>query len=131
MGTVRCITPAAGDVTFGQAADAYLATLRGAEHANTRRVYGRILARVAIEFGSGTVLDEISAERFAEWFGQQWGQRTPSTWNVSLDAVRSAVAYKPMPRRWPAIAVRHLGLLSSAEFAMLDALRLEHRGNLD
>ena len=93
MGTVRCITPAAGDVTFGQAADAYLATLRGAEHANTRRVYGRILARVAIEFGSGTVLDEISAERFAEWFGQQWGQRTPSTWNVSLDAVRSAVAY--------------------------------------
>ena len=93
MGTVRCITPAAGDVTFGQAADAYLATLRAAEHANTRRVYGRILARVAIEFGSGTVLDEISAERFAEWFGQQWGQRTPSTWNVSLDAVRSAVAY--------------------------------------
>ena len=93
MGTVRRITAAAGAVTLGQAADAYLATLNAAEHANTRRVYGRILARVAAEFGSGAALHEISAERFAVWFGQQWGQRAPSTWNVSLDAVRSAVAY--------------------------------------
>ena len=51
MGTVRRITAAAGAVTLGQAADAYLATLNAAEHANTRRVYGRILARVAAEFG--------------------------------------------------------------------------------
>jgi integrase len=93
MGTVRRIVLAASDVTLGLATDAYLATLRGAEQANTLRVYGRILARVVAEFGSGTALDEISADRFAGWFGQQWGERAPSTWNVSLDAVRSAAAY--------------------------------------
>jgi integrase len=32
-------------------------------------------------------------KRFAEWFGSQWAGRAPSTWNVSLDAVRSAAAY--------------------------------------
>jgi site-specific recombinase XerD len=71
----------------------YLATLRAAEQASTRRVYGRVLHRAAAEFGSGAVLDEISAERFAAWFGAAWGERAPSTWNVCLDAVRSAAAY--------------------------------------
>ena len=93
MGTVRRITPPAGDITLGRAVDAYLATLRGAEQVSTRRVYGYILRRLASEFGSETPPDEISAERFAGWFGQQWDRRAPSTWNVSLDAVRSAVAY--------------------------------------
>jgi integrase len=93
MGTVRRIAPAAGDVTLGQAVDAYLATLLGAEHASTRRTYGRILRRVAAEFGAETLLDELGAGRFAEWFGSQWADRSPSTWNVSLDAVRSAVTY--------------------------------------
>ena len=45
------------------------------------------------EFGPETVPDEVDAERFAEWFGSQWVGRAPSTWNVSLDAVRSAAAY--------------------------------------
>ena len=61
MGTVRRIAPAAGDVTLGQAVDAYLATLRGAEHASTRRTYGRILRRVVTEFGAETAPDEIDA----------------------------------------------------------------------
>jgi hypothetical protein len=51
-----------------RAADAYLATLRYAEHVSTRRTCGRILARVAAEFGSGASLGETSAERFARWF---------------------------------------------------------------
>ena len=93
MGTVRRIAPAAGDVTLGRAADAYLATLPGAEHASTRRTYGRILRRVVTEFGAETVPGELGAGRFAEWFGSQWAGRSPSTWNVSLDAVRSAVTY--------------------------------------
>jgi integrase len=93
MGTVRRLAPAAGDVTLGQAADAYLATLRAAEQASTRRVYGRILRTVAAEFGEDTALDELDPERFTAWFGQQWGERAPSTWNVSLDAARSAAAY--------------------------------------
>ena len=53
MGTVRRLAAAAGDVTLGQAAEAYLATLRGAEQASTRRTYGRILRWVVAEFGAG------------------------------------------------------------------------------
>ena len=93
MGTVRRLTPAAGDVALGQAAEAYLVTLGGAEQASTRRTYGRILRRVVAEFGAETAPDEVDAERFAEWFGSQWAGRAPSTWNVSLDAIRSAAAY--------------------------------------
>ncbi len=59
--TVRRLT-SAGDITVGRAADAYLATLRGAEQANTRRVYGRILRALAAEFGSDSAPDEISTE---------------------------------------------------------------------
>ncbi len=92
MGTVRRLAPAAGDVILGQAADAYLATLRGAEHASTRRTYGRILRRVVTEFGSDAAPD-IDPERLAAWFTAQWADRSPSTWNVSLDAIRSAAAW--------------------------------------
>ena len=92
MGTVRSIAPAAG-ITLFRAAGAYLATLDRAEQANTRRQYGKILHRVVLEFGSGTAPGEIDPERFAAWFGSQWARRAPSTWNVSLDAVRSAAAY--------------------------------------
>src|SRR6266702_1613903 len=93
MGPVRRLAAAAGDVTLGQAAEAYLVTLGGAEQASTRRTYGRILRRAVAEFGPETAPDEVDAERFAEWFGSQWADRAPSTWNVSLDAIRSAAAY--------------------------------------
>jgi integrase len=93
VGTVRRIAPAAGGMTLGRAAGAYLATLRGAEQENTRRVYGRILRRVVAEFGRDADPDAVSAEWFAAWFCAQWADRAPSTWNVSLDAIRSAAAY--------------------------------------
>ena len=93
MGTVRRLAEAAGDITLGQAAEAYLATLRGAEQASTRRTYGRILRWVVAEFGVGTGPGEVDPERFAGWFTARWADRAPSTWNVSLDAVRSAAAY--------------------------------------
>ena len=92
MATVHRLPRGTEDVTLGQAVGAYLATLRGAEHASTRRTYGRILRRIATEFGAGSPPD-IDTERFAAWFGAQWGDRAPSTWNVSLDAIRSAAAY--------------------------------------
>ncbi len=78
---------------LGRAADAYLATLGGAEQANTHRQYGRILRRLVLEFGADAEPAGIDPARLAEWFGSQWAQRSPSTWNVSLDAIRSAVAY--------------------------------------
>jgi integrase len=80
-------------VTLGRAAESYLATLAGAEQASTRRKYGGILRRLVTEFGGSSGPDEISAEAFAAWFAGQWADRAPSTWNVSLDAVRSAAAY--------------------------------------
>jgi len=89
--TVHRLAPAA--VTLGSAVEAYLATFRGAEQASTRRKYGQILGRIAAEFGTGTGLDEISAEAFAARFGSQCADRAPATWNLSLDAIRSAAAY--------------------------------------
>jgi integrase len=92
MATIRRLPRAAGDMTLGRAVDAYLATLGGAEQASTRRTYGRVLGWIAAEFGSESAPD-IDAGRFAAWFGVKWADRAPSTWNVSLDAVRSAAAY--------------------------------------
>lgn len=82
MGTVRRLAPAAGDVTLGQAADACLATLHGAEQASTRRTYGRILRLAVTEFGSDAA-PGTDPEWFAAWFTAQWAGRAPSTWNVS------------------------------------------------
>jgi len=92
MGTVHRLSAAAGDITLGRAVDAYLATLSGSEQASTRRAYGRVLGWIVTEFGSRSAPD-IDAERLAAWFGARWGDRAPSTWNVSLDAIRSAAAY--------------------------------------
>jgi integrase len=67
--------------------------LYGAEQASTRRTYGRVLRWVVAEFGADTGPGEVDPERFAGWFTARWADRAPSTWNVSLDAVRSAAAY--------------------------------------
>ena len=75
------------------AADAYLATLGGAEQTATHRAYAKVLRRVVEHFGPDTDLNEISAESFAEWFRGEWEGSAPSTWNASLAAVKSAVAY--------------------------------------
>jgi hypothetical protein len=100
MGTVRRLPAAVGDITLGRAAEAYPATLHGAEQASTRRTYGRILRWVVTEFGSNTP-PGIDPERFAAWFTAQWAGRSPSTWNVSLDAIRSAAAWWMLVRLDP------------------------------
>ena len=92
MGTVRRIAQADDEMTLGRAAEAFLATLSGAEQVSTRRTYGRVLRWIVTEFGSNSD-PEMHAERFAAWFTARWGERSPSTWNVSLDAIRSAAAY--------------------------------------
>jgi integrase len=48
---------------------------------------------VVAEFGADARPDKIDPERFAGWFTARWADRAPSTWNVSLDAVRAAAAY--------------------------------------
>jgi integrase len=92
MGTVHRL--AAGKGTRPAAAvSAYLATLAGAEQAGTRRVYTGILRAFAARFADAPDVAEVSAEDVAEWFTVQWGQRSPSRWNVCLNAIRSAAAY--------------------------------------
>jgi integrase len=75
------------------AADAYLATLGGAEQAATRRQYGKVLSRVVAHFGPDADLGTVDAESFAEWFRSKWQDSAPSTWNSSLAAVKGAVSY--------------------------------------
>jgi integrase len=80
-------------VTLGNAVDAYLATLGGAEQVATRRAYGKVLARVVARFGQDADLGAVSADDFAEWFRAQWQDSAPSTWNASLAAMKGAVGY--------------------------------------
>ena len=83
MGTVHRLSAAAGDITLGRAVDAYLATLSGSEQASTRRTYGRVLRWIDDRVRQRHRAGRRRAERFAAWFGAQWGDRAPSTWNVS------------------------------------------------
>lgn len=93
MATVRSLRPAADDITLGKAVAAYLSSLAGAEHASTRTSYGRVLRRLERQFGSGTSPAAVDPAELAAWFTAQWAERSPSTWNVSLNAVRAAIEY--------------------------------------
>ena len=95
MGTVHRITAAsAAPATLGGAVDTYLTYgLGGSEHAATRRTYGGILQRFTTQFGKATPLSDLDPDAVAEWFTAEWEQRANATWNVSLDAIRRAVAY--------------------------------------
>jgi integrase len=92
MGTVTALTRRKA-VTVSDALDAYLLTLTGAESAGTRRTYGGPLRALLAEFGADADVDTITGSRLAAWFTDRWGQRSPSTFNVALDAVRSATRY--------------------------------------
>lgn len=92
MGSLHSLALADG-VTLSRAIDAYLATLSAPEHKNTYRAYARVLARLADEFGPASAPDAINADDFARWFDARWLGSSPSTYNVSLVAIRSAVAY--------------------------------------
>jgi integrase len=80
-------------VTLDDAAAAYLATLAGAESRGTKRVYGGVLRALVAEYGSGADPADLSSREVAEWFAGRWGERAPSTFNVALDALRSASGY--------------------------------------
>jgi integrase len=89
--TVHQLRPA--ETTLGAATTAYLATLAGSEQENTRRAYGGTLRRLGREFGTAVPVGDLDAEALAAWFTATWQDRAPSTWNVALDALRSAAGY--------------------------------------
>jgi integrase len=93
MGTVRKLHNASQGVDLASALGAYLATLAHEEAEGTRRMYASVLNRLAGRFGEAGTLDTLAPEALADWFARQWGQSAPSTWNVALDAVRSACRY--------------------------------------
>jgi len=92
MGTVHQLARRES-VTLRSATDAYLATLAGPESAGTRRVYSGILAALAAEYGTMADVTSLQPEAIAAWFAARWGERSPSRWNVALDALRSASRY--------------------------------------
>lgn len=93
MGTVRKLNAASQGVTLAAATAAYLATLDHPEAKGTKRMYASVLNRLADRFGETADLDGITPEALAAWFGDTWGDRKPPTWNVALNAIRSAGRY--------------------------------------
>jgi integrase/recombinase XerC/integrase/recombinase XerD len=93
VGTVHQLHGAGQGVTLARAVGAYLGTLNHDESKGTRRMYASILNRLTGRFGESADPASIPADDLAAWFGQTWGQSAPSTWNVALDAVRSACKY--------------------------------------
>ena len=91
--TVTRLAPAAELISPREAVTAYLASLAGAEQAGTRKIYGSVLRRLADAFAAEADVSAITAAALTGWFTAQWEDRTPSTWNVALDAIRSAAAY--------------------------------------
>lgn len=92
MGTLHQL-PASHETTLGRASAAFLATLSGSEQANTRRAYSSVLRRLGLEYGADSAVSGIAADALAGWFTATWADRAPSTWNVALDALRSAAGY--------------------------------------
>lgn len=93
MGTVQPLRQPA-ERTLDDAIGTYITVgLAGAKHTGTRRVYGKVLDRLATRFGGDTPVAALDPDEVAEWFISQWGQRAPSTWNVSLDVIRGAGKY--------------------------------------
>jgi len=92
MGTVHALTGREA-TTLDDAVSAYLATLAGPESAGTRRVYSGVLRALVAEYSSDADPAALTGRQVADWFASQWGQRAPSTWNVRLDAVKSACRY--------------------------------------
>ena len=56
-------------------------------------MYSGILRQLAGEYGADTDVATLQPEAVAAWFSSRWGERSPSRWNVVLDALRSASRY--------------------------------------
>lgn len=91
MKGLRRIGAAAGGPVLGRALAAFLETVG---NPNTVRAYATALRALEAEFGAcsplGVLDGEVGADRVASWFTRTWGQRSPATVNLRLDALGSA-----------------------------------------
>ncbi|WP_431879042.1 tyrosine-type recombinase/integrase [Amycolatopsis sacchari] len=95
MGTVHQLpTPRSAGPTLGVAVAGFLSTLGTP---NTAKAYGVALRGLVDRFGADRALPELStepaAEEIAAWFLGRWGTTAVATFNVRLDALRSAAAW--------------------------------------
>lgn len=94
MGTLHHIGPAAGGPTLAAAVAGFLDQV---PNPNTRRAYATALSALRDELGSdvpvGVLDDEPMADRVNTWFTGRWGAAASATFNLRLDAVRSAAAW--------------------------------------
>lgn len=92
MGTVHRL-PASHDVTVGEAARGYLATLAFPETAATARTYGVTYRLMTEALGAGTALSDVTPDALAAWFAGRWGTAKPSTWGTRRGALWSLLRW--------------------------------------
>lgn len=94
MGTLHHIDLAAGGPTLAAAVAGFLDQV---PNPNTRRAYATALSALRDELGPDTPVgvldDEPMADRINTWFTCRWGTAAPATFNLRLDAIRSAAAW--------------------------------------
>jgi len=91
---------------------AFLATLT---NPNTLRAYRVALDGLADELGENRQVadldDEAVVEQIADWFTNRWGSCAPATFNLRLDALRSATSWWRDGQHWltgdPTRRLRH------------------------
>lgn len=94
MGTVHRISLADAGPTLAAAVNGFLAQV---PNPNTRRSYATALGALRDEVGPDTPVavldDEATADHIAAWFTHRWGTAATATFNVRLDAIRSAAGW--------------------------------------
>lgn len=101
-------TPAPVSISVGDAADAYLDTLRVP---STRRVYTQVIGRTVKAVGGEKALADVEDLEIGQALQNLWGDAAASTWNSRRAAVSSWLAWcrqagHPGPTVPPGAAVR-------------------------
>jgi hypothetical protein len=91
-----------GPVLVIDAIEAFLATPRCTQSANTRRVYGEVLRRAADLLGSGRALVDIDDQEIAAALTTLWGDAAPATWNRNRAVISSWLTWCEHKARWSA-----------------------------
>ena len=93
--TVTALRPRTGGRSGGppvvvrEAVDAFLAAPRCNESATTRRAYGDVLRRVAMQIGEDRPLVSVDDNDVGDALLELWAAAKPSTWNRNRAAVGS------------------------------------------
>lgn len=94
MGSVHQLDTRPDQPTLGPAVESFL---RRVDNDNTRRSYAISLRALVDGLGPETPIwsldSEESADRLGDWFAERWAEASASTFNVRVDAIRSAARW--------------------------------------